>query len=151
MPLGATFVVVVRILMSLRLLWQQQKKRFKMDTRKEKFPYGIPGYNLSEIEREIPSEEPPAWPINDKLKIIGKRITRIDALDKVTGRAIYTSDVKLPGMLYAKMLRSNVPHAVIRSIDITKAKSLPGVHAIHLMENTQKDSVTNQFKASEKT
>ena len=110
-----------------------------MDTRKEKFPYGIPGHNLSEIEREIPVEEPPVWPVNDKLKLIGKRVTRIDAIDKVTGKAIYTSDIRLPGMLYAKMLRSNVPHAVITSIDISKAESLPGVHAIYINENTRKE------------
>lgn len=125
--------------MSLRRLWQQQKKRYRMDTRKEKFPYGIPGHNLSEIEREIPVEEPPVWPVNDKLKLIGKRVTRIDAIDKVTGKAIYTSDIRLPGMLYAKMLRSNVPHAVITSIDISKAESLPGVHAIYINENTRKE------------
>ncbi|MEP0134331.1 MAG: xanthine dehydrogenase family protein molybdopterin-binding subunit [Eudoraea sp.] len=114
-----------------------------MDTRKEKFPYGIPGHNLSEIERDIPIEEPPVWPVNDELKVIGKRVTRIDALEKVTGKAKYTSDIKLPGMLYAKMLRSNVPHAVITSIDISKAESLPGVHAIHLIENAQKEGEEN--------
>ncbi|WP_299529930.1 xanthine dehydrogenase family protein molybdopterin-binding subunit [Ulvibacterium sp.] len=110
-----------------------------MDTRKEKFPYGIPGHNLNQVEREIPVEEPPAWPINDELKLIGKRVTRIDALEKVTGKAIYTSDIRLPGMLYAKMLRSNVPHATISSIDISQAKRLPGVHAIHLIENAPKE------------
>ena len=115
-----------------------------MDTRKEKFPYGIPGHNLSEIEREIPNEEPPVWPINDKLKIIGKRVRRIDAIDKVTGKAKYTSDMKLPGMLYAKMLRSNVPHAVIKSIDISQAESLPGVHAIYLLKNPQEEGKENK-------
>lgn len=114
-----------------------------MDTRKEKFPYGIPGHNLSEIEREIPVGEPPAWPVNEKLKNIGKRVNRIDALDKVTGRAKYTSDIKLPGMLYAKMLRSTVPHAVIKSIDISKARNLPGVHAVHLIENSKKEDEEN--------
>ena len=109
-----------------------------MDTRKEKFPYGIQGHNLGEIEREIPIEEPPVWPINDELKIIGKRVNRIDALEKVTGGAKYTSDIKLPGMLYAKMLRSNVPHAAIKSIDVSRALSLSGVHAIHLVENAPK-------------
>src|SRR5690606_12216058 len=107
-------------------------------------PYGIPGHNLSEIEREIPIEEPPVWPVNDKLKLIGKRVTRIDAVDKVTGRAKYTSDMKLPGMLYAKMLRSNVPHATITSIDISKAKRLPRVHAIYLNENTKKGREVNK-------
>ena len=130
--------------MSLRLPWQQQIKQYNMDTRKEKFPYGIPGHNLSEIEREIPKEEPPVWPVNDKLKIIGKRVTRIDALEKVTGKAIYTSDMKLPGMLYAKMIRSKVPHAVVTSIDISRAKSLAGVHAIHLLENEAKEGEENK-------
>ena len=119
-----------------------------MDTRKEKFPYGIPGHNLGEIEREIPIEEPPVWPVNDELKVIGKRVKRIDALEKVTGKAIYTSDIKLPGMLYAKMLRSNVPHATISSIDVSKARNLPGVHAIHLIENAPKeggDGGTNTY------
>ena len=110
-----------------------------MDTRKEKFPHGIPGHNLGEVEREIPIEEPPAWPINKELKVVGKRVKRYDALEKVTGKARYTSDIKLPGMLYAKMLRSNVPHAVIRSIDTSKAERLAGVHAIHLIENTPKE------------
>ena len=110
-----------------------------MDTRKDKFPYGIPGHNLTEIEREIPAEEPPAWPVNEKLKKIGKRVHRIDAIDKVTGKAKYTSDIKLPGMLYAKIFRSTVPHANITSIDISKAKSLPGVHGIHLIENKEKE------------
>ena len=110
-----------------------------MDTRKEKFPHGIPGHNLGEIEREIPINEPPAWPVNEKLKTIGKRVKRIDAIDKVTGRAKYTSDMKLPGMLYAKMLRSTVPHAEIRSIDVSKAQNLPGVYAIHLIENKDKE------------
>ena len=114
-----------------------------MDTRKEKFPFGIPGHNLSEIEREIPIEEPPVWPVNDDLKIIGKRVTRIDALDKVTGKAKYTADMKLPGMLYAKMFRSKVPHAKISSIDISAAKNLEGVHAIHVIENEQNDSQEN--------
>ena len=110
-----------------------------MDTRKEKFPHGIPGHNLGEIEREIPINEPPAWPVNEKLKTIGKRVKRIDAIDKVTGKAKYTSDMKLPGMLYAKMLRSTVPHAEIRSIDISRAQSLPGVYAIHLVENKKEE------------
>lgn len=110
-----------------------------MDKRKEIFPHGIPGHNLGEIEREIPNDEPPAWPVNDKLKVVGKRIRRNDALAKVTGRAKYTSDMQLPGMLYAKMLRANVPHARIISIDTAKAERHPGVHAVHVF-TTEDDS-----------
>jgi xanthine dehydrogenase YagR molybdenum-binding subunit len=106
-----------------------------MDKRKEMFPHGIPGHNLGEIEREVPNTEPPAWPINKELKVVGKRIRRIDARAKVTGEAKYTSDIQLPGMLYAKMLRANFPHGTITSIDISKAEKLPGVHAIHIFKN----------------
>lgn len=106
-----------------------------MDTKKVKFPHGIPGHNLGEIEREIPNEEPPAWPINDELKVVGKRVKRIDARAKVTGEAKYTSDIKLPGMLYAKMLRSNVPHAKIKSIDVSKAEMHRGVYVVHVITN----------------
>ncbi|NNF36714.1 MAG: xanthine dehydrogenase family protein molybdopterin-binding subunit, partial [Saprospiraceae bacterium] len=104
-----------------------------MEKKKEIFPYGIPDHNLTEIEREIPIEEPPAWPINAELKEVGKRRTRYDARAKVTGEATFTSDIQLPGMLYAKFLRSNVPHASIRSIDISRAEKLPGVHAIKVI------------------
>lgn len=118
-----------------------------MDTRKEKFPYGIVGHNLGEVEREIPIQDPPVWPVNDKLKVIGKRVNRIDAQEKVTGKALYTSDMKLPGMLYAKIFRAKVPHAVISSIDISKAQQLPGVHAIHLIKNSQKEGADDNKSA----
>lgn len=62
--------------------------------------------------------------------IVGQRVTRVDALDKVTGRAKYTSDMKLPGMLYAAFLRSPHAHARIKRIDTSKAKALPGVKAV---------------------
>ncbi|MEW5913084.1 MAG: molybdopterin cofactor-binding domain-containing protein [Thermodesulfobacteriota bacterium] len=60
-------------------------------------------------------------------KIIGQSIPRLDAPDKVTGRAIYTDDIKLPGMLYGRLLRSPLAHAKIKRIDVSKAKALPGV------------------------
>jgi 4-hydroxybenzoyl-CoA reductase alpha subunit len=59
--------------------------------------------------------------------IIGASIPRIDGASKVTGRAIYTDDIKIPGMLYGAMLRSPIPHGRIKSIDVSKAKALPGV------------------------
>lgn len=106
-----------------------------MRTKKIKLPYGIPDYNLSEIERDVPLDEPVAWPVNKDLKVVGKRIKRTDALEKVTGSGTYTADVHLPGMLYGKMLRSVYPHARIKSIDISEAKNYPGVYAIHIIEN----------------
>jgi len=62
--------------------------------------------------------------------IIGKSVTRIDALEKVTGKAKFCSDFNIPGMLHAKVLRSLYPHARIVGIDTTKAEKLPGVRAV---------------------
>jgi CO/xanthine dehydrogenase Mo-binding subunit len=62
--------------------------------------------------------------------IIGKRIPRIDSVPKATGTAQYTVDLKLPGMLYGKILRSPFPHARIKSLDVSKAEALPGVCAV---------------------
>jgi len=106
-----------------------------MDTKKIKLPHGIPGHNLGEIEREVPVSEPSAWPINEKLKHVGKRVKRYDAVAKVTGQAKFTADMQLPGMLYAKFFRSNTPHANIKSLSTKKAESLPGVYAVHIMKN----------------
>lgn len=61
---------------------------------------------------------------------IGKRIPKLDAEDKVTGRATYIHDLKLPGLLYGKILYSPHPHARILNIDTSKAEKLPGVKAV---------------------
>ncbi len=61
------------------------------------------------------------------LKTVGHGAPRVDALNRVTGTAKYTSDVHLPGMLYARVLRSPHPHANVKRVDISKAKALPGV------------------------
>ena len=60
---------------------------------------------------------------------IGKPARRVDAADKVTGRARYVADYQLPGMLYARCLRSELPHAGIASLDVTPALQVPGVRA----------------------
>jgi putative selenate reductase molybdopterin-binding subunit len=69
------------------------------------------------------------------LSSVGQPTPRIDAVERVTGRARYTGDVKLPGMLYARVLRSPHAHARIRRIDVSKARALPGVRAIVTHEN----------------
>ena len=63
------------------------------------------------------------------LHLIGTSMRKVDGLDKSTGRAQYTDDIALPGMLHGKILRSPHPHARIVSIDTSKAAALPGVHA----------------------
>lgn len=71
----------------------------------------------------------------EKLKQVGNSVARIDALERVTGRATYTADVYLPDMITARVLRSPHPHAHILSIDVSKALAMAGVHAILTHEN----------------
>jgi xanthine dehydrogenase YagR molybdenum-binding subunit len=70
------------------------------------------------------------WKALDQMTYLGQRYPRVDGPAKVTGRAKYTSDVELPGMLYAKVLGSPHPHARITRIDASKAMKLPGVKAV---------------------
>lgn len=70
---------------------------------------------------------------------IGRSVSRVDALDKVTGRAQYTSDLHLPGTCYGVFLRSPYAHARIKSIDVSEAEKLTGVVAIITAETLAKD------------
>jgi len=72
----------------------------------------------------------------DSHLVVGKRIQNRDAVTKVTGRAIFTGDMKLKRMLHGKILRSSVPHAIIRRIDVSKALELKGVKAVVTCEDT---------------
>lgn len=65
-----------------------------------------------------------------QFKVIGTRPIRHDGLDKVTGRAIYGADIKLPGMVHGAVLRSPYAHARIKKLDTSKAENLPGVVAV---------------------
>ncbi|MDY6894037.1 MAG: molybdopterin cofactor-binding domain-containing protein [Thermotogota bacterium] len=60
-------------------------------------------------------------------KYVGENVFKVDAKDKVTGKAIYPDDIYLEDMLYVKVKRATHPHAYIQKIDISKAESLPGV------------------------
>lgn len=72
---------------------------------------------------------------------VNKPVKRIDAYEKVTGRAKYGADLEFAGMLYGKVLRTKYPHARILKIDIKKALEYPGVEAVL----TAKDVPNNQF------
>ena len=104
--------------------------------RAEKFPLGITGVSVGEIERRVPVDEPPALPVNAQLSVIGKPVPRLNGRDKVTGAIRFTTDVRLPGMLYARLLRSPHPHARIVSIDTSAAEGLAGVRAVHVITET---------------
>ena len=63
-------------------------------------------------------------------KVLRQNHIRVEALEKVTGRATYASDVYLPGILMCKLLTSTRSHARIVSIDTTEAEKLPGVRGV---------------------
>jgi xanthine dehydrogenase YagR molybdenum-binding subunit len=76
------------------------------------------------------------WPENPRL--ISNEIPRLDGLAKASGRAKYPSDVHPEGLLFAAMLYSPHAHARIKSIDTSKAEQIPGVRAIHIINEAGK-------------
>ena len=78
-------------------------------------------------EPPAPGETPKPW---KKTSVIGKPLPRVDGYERVSGTAVYPSDVVLPNMLYGAILRCPHPHARIQSVDIEKARHMPGVHAV---------------------
>jgi len=98
-------------------------------SKKEKVFIGI-DKDLKEFTVEVPDTDPKPWDGKSDLKHIGKRIPRIDGKFKTTGRAKYTYDIKLPGMLYGKIVRSQYPAAMVTKIDTTRAGKAPGVRTI---------------------
>ena len=79
------------------------------------------------------------WPDRNERQILGKRVSRLDGPDKVTGKAKYTSDVNLAGTLHAKFLRCPHAHARVTSIDTSAAESLPGVKAVRVIQGAGKE------------
>ncbi|MFA6222737.1 MAG: molybdopterin cofactor-binding domain-containing protein [Desulfomonilaceae bacterium] len=76
--------------------------------------------------------------MKDRFNIIGRDVPRTDAEAKARGSAIYTDDMKLPGMLHGQILRSPLAHARIKRIDTSKASALPGVKLVVTGEDTPK-------------
>ena len=75
------------------------------------------------------------------MKYIGQSVPRIDAVAKVTGEAVFASDMVMPGQAYMKMLMSHRPHAIVKQVDTSRAESLPGV----IMVLTSRDVPANEF------
>ena len=71
-----------------------------------------------------------ASPRERPLSVIGQRLPKVDAWGKVTGETRFADDLVLPRMAYAKLLRAQHPHALIRRIDTTRAAAVPGVYAV---------------------
>lgn len=72
----------------------------------------------------------PAWGPGAELSVVGRGHPRVEGEEKVTGRAAYAYDIRLPGQLVARVLRSSRPHARILRVDTGRAAALPGVRAV---------------------
>jgi len=97
-------------------------------------------FEEEEIEQlaEVPKKKYRSWPENEALKVVGKSVPRIDGYDKVSGSAVFTFDVLLPRMTFAKTLRCPYAHARIKTIDISKAQKIKGVFGIITYLNVPK-------------
>ncbi|MDH3591960.1 MAG: xanthine dehydrogenase family protein molybdopterin-binding subunit, partial [Planctomycetota bacterium] len=78
------------------------------------------------------------WPAAKDRTLLGKAVSRLDGPAKVTGIAKYAFDVSLPGMLHAKLLTCPHAHADIVSIDTERARALPGVKVVKVLEGPGK-------------
>jgi len=79
------------------------------------------------------------WPEMDKRRVIGKRLSRADGMQKATGHAKYNSDINPPGLLFAVLLTSPYAHARVKSIDTSAAEKLPGVTAVRVIQGAGKE------------
>jgi xanthine dehydrogenase YagR molybdenum-binding subunit len=82
------------------------------------------------VEIEVDADAGPGWGPNDKHKLLNQRVTRVDGPLKAAGAAKYTYDQRLPGMLYARVLRCPHAHARVTKLDTDAAAKIPGVKAI---------------------
>ena len=104
--------------------------------KKTKVVLGFPGH-FKEVAVLLPDSEPAPWKHDQELRVVGKRIPRVDGPDKVSGRARYTFDLKLAGMLHAAVLRCPHPHARLKRIDVAKARAHPEVRAVLVLEKKE--------------
>jgi xanthine dehydrogenase YagR molybdenum-binding subunit len=82
---------------------------------------------IEEREAIVEEERVERWGTDASLHVVGQRTPRVDGVARVTGRATFTQDVQLPGMLIGRFLRSPYPHARVKAIDARQAEALPGV------------------------
>lgn len=95
---------------------------------------GFPGHPVEmEIHPAVGDLKP--WDLDTKFAVMQGRYPRLEGPLKVTGKAKYTYDIKLPGMLWGRMVGSKVPHAEVVKIDTSKAEALPGVKAVWTTES----------------
>ena len=98
---------------------------------------GFEGDNRK-VTVEVPEGDLTPWDLDSKLKTVGGRSDRIDAVAKVTGKAKYAYDINLPGLLYGVILRSPHPRGAVKSVDFTKALAMPGIKASVAMKEGER-------------
>jgi len=108
---------------------QKPQKMKKIKTVKD--INGVP----TEVEIEVPDTGGPTWGPRGSHTILNHNIERVDGPAKVSGAAKYTYDVRVPGMLYGRILMSPYASADIESIDISPAEKIPGVKAVVALGN----------------
>jgi xanthine dehydrogenase molybdopterin-binding subunit B len=85
-----------------------------------------------EIEPGSPAGDAPAWSLDTQHRLLEKKHTRLDGPEKASGRAKYPTDIAVPGMLHAVILRSTIAHGRVEAIDTSAAEKLPGVRGIEV-------------------
>jgi putative selenate reductase molybdopterin-binding subunit len=96
----------------------------------------LPIGDVDKEPNEIPLQnkvDNPEW--NTHLNVVGHPEPKVDAIKLVQGKAAFTEDISMPGLLHAKVLRSTKAHALIKHIDTSKAKALPGVVVVLTWED----------------
>ena len=88
---------------------------------------------------EIPDRTLSPWTPDEELTVVGKPIRRVDAPEKVTGSAVYTSDRTARGLLHAVLVRSTIPHGRALRIDLEPARAIPGFIDAIVFDDLPKD------------
>src|SRR5436190_10671925 len=115
---------------------QPQASPTPVPKKKVRVPRVVNGVERME-EIEVDDVAGPVWGPNDKHTILNKRYTRVDGPLKVSGAAKYTYDVRLPNMLYGRLVRCPYAHAKVTKFDASVAEKMPGVKAIIQATNTE--------------
>ena len=95
----------------------------------DKIRVGFEG-NFEVKEISVAAGDPVPWDPSQEFTIVGTRVPRLDGKAKTTGTARYSIDVRLPGMLYGRILRCPLAAATVTSVDVAEAKKMPGVKAV---------------------
>src|SRR5262245_23202112 len=113
-----------------------------------KIKVGMPS-DPREISIEVPESDPAPWQLGEKRSVVGKGQPRLDAVAKVTGRAKYTHDINLPGMLFAKFVRCPYARATVKAVDVADALKVDGVKIARAYngrrENAQKEKTEVRY------